>query len=100
MVLRQAEWNNCHRPHSNEEEWKRGTFYTALNQMLSSLFCRFEKIKDITCIRLRMFDLIRNEFKDTDKLSKSVEAFCVLYGIDTKSCAVEVKSFAHLYPKL
>ena len=47
-----------------------------------------------------MFDLIRNEFKDKEKLSISIEAFCVLYGIDTKDCTAEVKSFAHLYPKL
>ena len=47
-----------------------------------------------------LLKLIRNDFKDTKKLSTPSEAFCVLYGINFNDCAVELKSFTHTYAKL
>lgn len=72
MLLSEAKWDISRRSLDKEEKWLRGIFYPVLDQTLSSLTHRFKQIKDtFSCMSFflpRLFELIRNDFEDTEKL--------------------------------
>ena len=97
-------WDNTRRSNGKEDEWKRGTFYMVIDQMLSSLDDRFEQNKEIfRCLsyfKPSMFESIRNfKQREFENLVKAIEPFCELYQINSDDCAKELRSFAHCYPK-
>ena len=98
------------RPCRNRDEgenpevlWRKNTFDSILDQILTSLRWRFEQNKDIfSAISLfspKNFPSILDNFSTSGELADSISAFCRNYNVNEDECGRELLSFAGTFKK-